>query len=147
IGRGPHLPVEADKHHANLFACVVGTSSRGRKGVSRGRSLALTGPADHGWAEHCVVHGLSSGEGLIWAVRDPVEKMEAVKEKGRVVGYEKVIADHGVEDKRLLVLESEFAGPLRVMRRESNTLSSTLRQAWDTGDLRTLVKHNPARAT
>src|SRR5262249_14216114 len=36
---------------------------------------------------------------------------------------------------------------LRVMQRECNTLSPTIRQAWDTGNLRTLTKNSPARAT
>ena len=44
--------------------------------------------------------------------------------------------DHGVTDKRLLVLEGEFASVLQVCAREKNTLSAIIRQAWDTGDLR-----------
>jgi hypothetical protein len=55
--------------------------------------------------------------------------------------------DAGVEDKRLLAVESEFAQPLKVMARESNILSTVLRQAWDSGNLRTLTKNNPAQAT
>jgi hypothetical protein len=52
-----------------------------------------------------VVGGLSSGEGLIHAVRDPVEKQEPIRERGSraVTGYETVVADPGVADKRLLV--------------------------------------------
>src|SRR6185295_646505 len=49
--------------------------------------------------------------------------------------------------KRLLVMESEFAGVLSVMGREGNTLSALIRQAWDKGDLRTMTKHEPAQAT
>jgi hypothetical protein len=93
------------------------------------------------------VSGLSSGEGLIWEVRDPIEKQEPLKEKGRVVGYNTVVADQGVSDKRLLVAESEFASVLRIVGRDGNTLSGIIRQAWDTGMLRTLVKNSPARAT
>jgi hypothetical protein len=74
--------------------------------------------------------GPSSGEGLIWHVRDPIEERQAIKDKGRTVGYEMVITDQGVEDKRLLVIEPEFASTLRVMEREGNTLSAQLRQAW-----------------
>jgi hypothetical protein len=33
------------------------------------------------------------------------------------------------------------------MARESNILSTVLRQAWDSGNLRTLTKNNPAQAT
>jgi len=52
-----------------------------------------------------------------------------------------VTEDPGVLDKRLLVFEPEFASVMRQGEREGNTLSATLRQAWDTGNLRTLVKH------
>jgi hypothetical protein len=91
--------------------------------------------------------GLSSGEGLIWAVRDPIPKRERVKERGEAVRYEEVEADPGVSDKRLLVLEPEFANVLKQTERQGNTLSAVLRQAWDGGDLRTLTKNSPARAT
>ena len=84
---------------------------------------------------------------MIAAVRDPTERLEPVKAKGKVSGYQKVLADEGVTDKRLCVTESEFAQALRVMQREGNTLSPVVRQAWDTGDLRTLTKNSPLRAT
>lgn len=51
------------------------------------------------------------------------------------------------KDRRLLVLETEFASPLQVMKREGNTLSPTLRQAWDGGVLRILSKKLPAKAS
>jgi hypothetical protein len=64
---------------------------------------------DVGWTKNCNKSGLSSGEGLIWAVRDPIEKKEPIKRKGGCVeGYQTVIEDHGVEDKRLQVIEEEF---------------------------------------
>lgn len=83
----------------------------------------------------------------LWAVRDPIEKREGVREKGQIVRYEPVIADHGVSDKRALIIEAEFSSPLRVAAREGNTLSAIIRDAWDTGDLCTLTKNSPARAT
>ena len=55
--------------------------------------------------------------------------------------------DAGVADKRLLVVESEFASVLKMNSREGNILSAVLRQAWDEGDLRTLVKNSPESAT
>jgi hypothetical protein len=103
--------------------------------------------ADDQWRRTCVASGLSSGEGLIWAVRDAIEKQEPVKEKGRITGYQKVVVDQGVTDKRLLADESEFAQVLKVLQREGNSLFPVIRQSWDTGNLRTLTKHNPARAT
>ena len=58
-------------------------------------------------------------------------------------------SDKGVEDKRLLVTESEFTRPLRSMARSTNTLSTVLRNAWDSkeGQLRTMTKSSPARAS
>ena len=61
--------------------------------------------------------------------------------------YEEVVVEPGVEDKRLLVLEAEFASVPRVLGREGSTLSAQIRQAWDSGDVRTMVKNSPARAT
>ena len=147
VGRRPFFPVEGDKHHANLFAVLVGDSSRGRKGTSLGRTVSLAEAVDPAWTKDCMTSGLTSGEGLIYAVRDPVETMEVVKEKGLVIGYESVIRDHGVGDKRLLVIESEFAQALRVLRREGNNLSPIIRSAWENGNLKTLAKNSPTKAT
>ena len=48
--------------------------------------------------------------------------------------------DPGVEDKRLLVLEFEFAGALTMMRRPGSVLSRVIRDAWDCRDLAVLTK-------
>jgi hypothetical protein len=146
VDRKVWFPVEGDRHHANIFTCLVGETSRGRKGTSLGRTLMLW-PNSDAWRSNCIVNGLSSGEGLKWAVRDMVELMEPVKEKGMVVSYQSVIKDHGVADKRLLVVESEFSQALKVAQREGNTLSPVIRQAWDTGKLRTLTRNDPTVAT
>ena len=91
--------------------------------------------------------GLSSGEGLIYNVRDPRSEMQPVKERGRVVDYQEVLVDPGEADKRLLVFEPELATVLRRMQGEGNTLSSVLREAWDSGRLSTLTKNSPLQAT
>ena len=61
--------------------------------------------------------GLSSGEGLIWAVRDPGENGDGQ-------------SDSGVADKRRIVLDGEFASTLKVLGRQGNTLSPVIRNAW-----------------
>ena len=147
LGRRPYFAVEADEHHMNTFALVVGDTSKARKGTSIGYTRRFFRSIDEDWAEKCMVDGLSSGEGLIWHVRDPISKKCPVREKGRVVDYEPVIDDHGIEDKRLLVMESEFAKVLKVIGRDGNTLSPVVRQAWDTGSLNSLTKTSPGRAT
>lgn len=146
VGRRPYFPVEGDQHHGNMFAVLVGQSAKGRKGTSKGRVLSLFDPADP-WRENCVVNGLSSGEGVIYAVRDPVIGNEPVRDKGKVIGYEPVVRDHGVEDKRLMVFEPEFAKVLKAKGREGNTLSEVIREAWDTGNLRVLTRTSPIRST
>jgi hypothetical protein len=83
----------------------------------------------------------------VWGVRDPIEKQEAVREGKQITGYQTVLVDAGVSDKRLLIVESELASALRVMGRDGSTLSPLIRQAWDTGDLRVLTKNSPAKAT
>jgi hypothetical protein len=147
IGREAHFRVESDLHRMNMFVGLVGTTSKGRKGTSLNRVRYAFEGIDDVWMRERNYAGLSSGEGLIWAVRDPIEKMTSIKEKGRVVGREPVIEDYGIEDKRLMVIEPEFESVLRVLSREGNTLSSIMRQAWDTGDLRTMTKNSPAKAT
>jgi hypothetical protein len=103
---------------------------------------------DFDWRQDRVTYGLSSGEGLIWAVRDPIEETKPIRDKGRHTGeYETYIANHGELDKRLFVIEAEFANVLKVMAREGNTLSPVIRSAWDCGDLKTMVKNSPAQAT
>jgi len=148
LGRGPGFVAEGDFHATNLFAVLVGATSKGRKGTSLGRARQLIAHADPEWAAGRIVSGLSSGEGVTWQVRDPIMKMVAVREKGRPTGeYVEEIDDQGVEDKRLFVVEGEFAQALRVMRREGNTLSPTLRNYWDQGDVAALTKGSPVRAT
>jgi hypothetical protein len=122
-------------------------SGRGRKGTSLGAPLAVLHDVDPEWATRRIASGLSTGEGLIYHVRDPFEKRQPIKEKGRVVAYESVIEDHGESDKRLLVVEPEMAAVLKRMERESSSLSAVIRQAWDTGTLATLTKNSPLRAT
>lgn len=147
VGRGPHFEADGVRHGTNLFACLVGETSKARKGTAWGQVRRLFSVLDPEWDEHAIVLGLSSGEGLIWAVRDEIVKSEPVREHGQIVAYQDVVEDQGVADKRLLVFESEFASVLRMLQREGSTLSPTIRGAWDSGDLRILTKNSPARAS
>jgi hypothetical protein len=147
IGRKAHFCAEADRHFLNLFVVLVGATSKGRKGTSWGIIEKLLGQVETSWLDSCITSGLSSGEGLIWAVRDPIEEQHPIREGKRVAGYETVRTDAGVDDKRLLVQEPEFARVLRVCERESSTLSAVVRQAWDSGKLNTLTRSKRATAT
>jgi Protein of unknown function (DUF3987) len=149
IGRGPYFRAGSDRHYPNLFGVLVGRSSKGRKGSSWSAMLEMLRPADPEWAADRVITGLSSGEGLIWAVRDPIEAEEPIRDKKtqEITAYQAIVKDRGVSDKRLMVLESEFASVLRIAERDGNTLSAVVRQAWDNGSLHTMTKNTPAKAT
>jgi hypothetical protein len=148
IGRTAHFRVEADVHYLNLFVGLVGESAKGRKGVSTGHAARLFRTVDDLWMTDRHSSGLSTGEGLIFVVRDPLEKKVPVKEKNRPTGeYDTVIEDHGVADKRLFVNEAELASTLKVMVREGNTLSPVIRNAWDGTTLRTMTRNCPLKAT
>ncbi|MCA9092949.1 MAG: DUF3987 domain-containing protein [Planctomycetaceae bacterium] len=126
IGRHVHIVADGAIHYANLFAVIMGNTSRSRKGTSWAQVKKLLHPVDPRWN---IVSGLSSGEGLIHAVRDPIGE------------------DSGITDKRLLVVETEFSRTLMAMRRESNILSTVLRDAWDQGYLNNIVRKDPRCST
>ncbi|HEY1749580.1 MAG TPA: hypothetical protein VGG11_22825 [Xanthobacteraceae bacterium] len=143
-GRNIYYAVEGDRHYTNLYAVLVGKTSKARKGTSWGRVREMFLALEDPWISERTNSGLSSGEGLIWEVRDPIVKTEKDKGTGELV--QKTV-DEGVYDKRLLVQESEFAGTLRVMMRDGSTLSRIIRDGWDRGDLASMTKNSPARAT
>lgn len=129
-------------HPIRISSVIVGPTAKGRKGSASKIAEAVARHADPIFGEH-IVEGLSSGEGVIWAIHDAIQKWDLKKQVW-------VTEDPGVDDKRVLVVESEFANALRVLQREGNTLSAILRRAWDLpprGVLRMLTKNSPARAT
>jgi hypothetical protein len=128
VGRQPHFKVEANRHSPNLFVALVGKSARGRKGTSWGYVEEMFRHIDKSWTRERVQPGLSTGEGLIQAVADDGSDAE-------------------VPDKRILVFEDEFSAVLRVMSRWGNTLSTTLRHAWDGRPLQVMTRDSPLRAS
>jgi hypothetical protein len=128
VGRGAYFQVEATRHHGNEYMCLVGDSARARKGSSWDHVRRLILDADPSLQPR-ILTGLSSGEGVIWAVRDPSGQ------------------DPGHSDQRLLVIEPEFASTLRAASREISTLSPTLRSGWDGRPLAILTRTSPARAS
>ena len=140
MGRTAYYRVEDNRHHTNLFTVLVGESSKSRKGTSLGRVRAITKVADPAWSDKRLKGGLSSGEGLINEVRD--ERRVWNKEEGR-----EEIVDPGIFDKRLMIVEAEFASTLAVMERAGNTVSEHIRRGWDGDKLSTITKHSPLCAT
>jgi Recombinase len=145
-GRGPHFRHESTPHYPCLNVVLVGQSSKARKGTSWQHVKSLLGAADPEWAKRRIIGGLSSGEGLINAVRDERNEKRPRREGSKIVGYEDVLADAGETDKRLLVIESEFARVLQAASRDGSTLSAVIREAWDSGHLNVMTK-SPVIAT
>lgn len=144
IGRGCHWRVGGDEHHANEFAVLVGDTAGGRKGTSAGEARRpFNFNADgSGWVSR-IKTGLSSGEGLIWQIRDPITITK--RNKDGVITAE--TTDEGEPDKRLLLIEPEFAQVLKQFDRAGNTLSPIIRLAWERGELASLTKNSPAKST
>jgi hypothetical protein len=134
IGRRIYWLHDATRHHANLFLTVVGSSSKSRKGTSWDIIRWLLATVDEEWNKERILSGLTTGEGLIAQVRDPIVKGDT-------------IIDPGVIDKRALFMEAEFGGMLSLMGREGSSLSAVVRTAFDGGYLRNPTKNSPQRAT
>ena len=143
IGRdepyGAFFKVEGKRHYCKEYTVLVGKTAKGRKGVSQGRIEELVKNVDPNFMANNRASGLSSGEGLIYRVRNEVSRKNKEGEKELV--------DEGVDDKRLLVTESEFASTLTVMRREGNTLKDVIRNGWDDEILGTMTRNNSMKST
>lgn len=141
IGRYKYLQVGESRHYARLFTAVVGASSRARKGTSFKpveRIIRQAELLDYSSALRIANGGLSSAEGIIFAVRDVSEET-----KGRT---EEPLWQ-GVEDKRILVVEEEFGSVFKVAQRDGNVITQILRKAWDGGILAPMTKNNRMIAT
>ncbi|MBZ4016129.1 DnaB-like helicase N-terminal domain-containing protein [Streptomyces purpurogeneiscleroticus] len=125
IGRRPHLMIGNDRHPTLIWALTIGPTSSGRKGsaTSTARRVLAEALPDFFGPEH-TPRGLNSGEGLIEYVKDD----------------DSDDASHASIDKRLWVLESEYAVTMSRGRREGSSLPGVLRQAWDGDSLGSMVR-------
>ena len=145
LGAGIHAVTGDAPHPARINTVVVGATSKGRKGSAARPIERILIAADPSFRDR-ISEGLSSGEGVIWQVRDPIFKYERVG-KGADRHSEMVEVDPGIADKRLWLIESEFATVLRMVEREGNTLSAIARRFWDSGNVKSLTKNSPAATT
>jgi len=121
VGRNAYYQAEADYHHGNEYAVIVGATSKGRKGTSWGRIRSLLATCDSAWVDERLISGIGSGEALIDAFRE--------------------------QDRRALVIESEFSRLLAVISRAGCTLSANIRDAWDGGTLSVRTRQNKLHVT
>jgi hypothetical protein len=118
IGNGAYFVADGARHHPNLFTVICGRTAKARKGTSWARVKNVLSELDELWLTTRVKSGVVSGEGIIEVFRDD-------------------------EDKRLLLIEGEFGQVLQCMKREGNTVSVILRQAWDGSRIAVLRKKDP----
>jgi hypothetical protein len=147
VGRHAYFRTDGSRQYPNLYVVIVGRTAKARKGTAWNQIIIILGHVDAEWVAERVMSGTSTGEGIIWALRDAIKVRHPIRQKGRVTGYEDVDSDPGVEDKRCLVVEEEFARTLKAAERSGNTLSEVLRDAFDKGHLRILTKQQAARST
>ena len=144
MGREYYAMTGADRHCGNIYLCPVGATGHGRKGsaISVVEHFFEQG-AEHPKTGH-VLHGISTGEGVIWEIHDAIVKRELNKKTQQ---FEDTMVEENVPDKRLLIYLSEFHQCIAAMRRQDSILSSVFRQAWDKDILSTPAKNSPAKAT
>jgi hypothetical protein len=150
-GRGPHWGQSSGRHGSNLYCFVIGGTSQGRKGTAHGEIRSFMTRIYPDWPGR-ERSGLSSGEGLLYHVRDArYERREPTNDaesaRAEPDGLVKVLTDEGVADKRLMVVQSEAAQFLKAMKGDRNTLSSAIRDLWDKGSGGTLTRNNSVTAT
>lgn len=147
-GLGPHFYIGETVHPPRLFTVICGNSSKARKGTSRHPVTKLFA-RDHCQLADLKTWGvalparesggpLSTGEGLAHHVRDESDEEH---ERHQRQNPNEPIREKG--DKRLIILDEEFASGLACTKREGNTLSMGIRCFWDSGDYAPLTKNNP----
>ncbi len=110
VGPGPHALADGAEHPARIWPLVVGDTSKARKGTTWAQIRRVLNAADQRFTADRILAGFGSGEALVDAVA-------------------------GEQDRRLLVIETEYGRVLSVSKREGSTLATLLRQAWDGGRL------------
>jgi hypothetical protein len=53
LDREAYYPVESDRHYTNLFAAIVGPTSKGRKGTGLGHTKRVMALTDHSFVQNC----------------------------------------------------------------------------------------------
>ena len=133
IGRASYQYIGDGLCHPRPFFLITGRTGKARKGTAEFtvRKIFDAVEVKLGFvtlARH--EGGAGSGEGRGYAVRDIEEGNTG-----------------GTDDKRLLLIEAEFAGLMANASRDKSTLSATIRTAWDGKTISPLVKNSMWAAT
>jgi hypothetical protein len=123
FGREAWAFADGKRHYAVESLLMAGPTGGGRKGTATDRVLPVLDEVEPGFHDR-VLGGLSTGEGLIKAVS------KKLRDTLDTIG-------------RYLVVLPEFASLLIVMKRDGNTMSTVIRQAWDTKRLEVRTRKDP----
>ncbi|SDY25737.1 Protein of unknown function [Saccharopolyspora shandongensis] len=138
LGDGPHMRAGDDRHPLLVWPMVIGRTGVGRKGAGWSAAKRLLLATDPDFVDRNIHSGLTSGEGLTQAFNED-EAGATGPDDGEDQGKGKKRASLlPPGDRRLLAFETEWATVMARMKREGNTLSATLRAAWEGGNLSTL---------
>lgn len=135
LGPTLHIAIGDDFRALRIFALVTGPTSKGRKGYSTKLPRRIFDAVGKYLILPRFETNVSSGEGLVWMVRDELKDAE-----GKVI-------DVGVQDKRVLLEIPEFGGVLAQAKRDTSVLTAIMRAIWDGVRLSTPNKNNPCFAT
>jgi Protein of unknown function (DUF3987) len=128
-----HFKVVADTHYPVDFYLTVGKTATARKGTTTNAIVEIFERVQEGFKKR-IMTGLSTGQGLIQALIKPTPEGE---EDANIIP--EPIAES------VVVEISEFQELLAVMRREENTLSAVMRDAWDGRPLAVLTRKQPLK--
>lgn len=136
IGPDAHMLIGMERHPLVVWPMLIGPTGSGRKGTAWGAAKLLLTHAAPDFVATNVHSGLSSGEGLaaVFAT-NPDQGDVTAGGGGRKPKAARLLPDGDV---RLFAYEPEWASVMARMKREGNTLSATLRAAWEGGNLSTL---------
>jgi hypothetical protein len=137
LGQNPRVQAGDDRHPLLVWPLIVGRTGGGRKGAGWSAARRLLNAGIPEFVVGNIRSGLTSGEGLaaIFAEADNEADASSRPVRGAKSSTGGLLPPG---DRRLLVFEPEWAAVMARMRRDGNTLSATLRAAWEGGDLSTL---------
>jgi len=139
VGHRPYLTLDADEHHTNFHVCLVGNTGEGRKGTALTRAKQVLAWIEPLFVRQRCFGGVASGQAMIKEVCDDLYRKD---KEGNAV-----LIQAGAEDKRWLLVESEFGRTLTMCRAENSILSHVIREGFDSGNLRNTSIGTPLCAT
>lgn len=137
LGQKPHVRAGDDIHPLLVWPLIIGRTGSGRKGAGWSSAKRISLAAAPDFMTTNMRSGLTSGEGLAAMFTDDPDDPSADDSDSAPAKRAGGRLPPG--DRRLLVFEAEWAAVMARMKREGNSLSATLRGAWEGGDLSTLA--------